>query len=143
MKLHSSIGSQQSRHYSWTFDVEPVAKGRPRFYNGRAVTPKKTKDATKVIADAIRDTEFIPFEKGEPLRVSIRFMCKRPKRLGKGDAVPKTTKPDLDNYIKLYLDAANDAGVWHDDAQVVEILAQKVYAPDYREPNVTFEVRPL
>lgn len=143
MKLHNSIVSKQSRHYSWTFDVEPVAKGRPRFYNGRATTPKKTKDATKLIADQLRATGIEPFAKGEALRVSIRLMCKRPKALGKGDAVPKTTKPDIDNYIKLYLDAANDAGIWHDDAQVVEILAQKVYAPDYREPNVTFEVRPL
>lgn len=148
MQFKSSVISKARRHYSLTFFTEPTPKGRPRCgKGGRVFTPQKTRDAEALIANAIREfimeNEITPFSKEEPLRVNLRLMCKRPKSKGKGDIIPKTTKPDLDNYIKLVLDAANDTGLWDDDSQVVEILAQKVYCADYLEPCVCFEVHPL
>jgi len=82
-------------------------------------------------------------EKHLPVAVYLRFMCKRPKALKKGDRILKTTKPDIDNYIKLVLDACNDAKVWHDDSQVVEILAQKWYCADYQEPEIQIQISRL
>jgi Holliday junction resolvase RusA-like endonuclease len=147
MNFKSATLSKARRHYTITMFTEPVAKGRPRAGKNRVFTPKKTREATSAMAQClekfIRDEDITPYAKGEALRVSIRFTAKRTKAQGKGDCIPKTTKPDIDNYIKLVLDAANASGIWHDDSQVVEILAQKVYAADYIEPNVTFEVRPL
>lgn len=147
LSFDKCVTSLSDKKYTMVFLTEPVAKGRPRVTRRGAYTPKKTKEATKIIADAIQEyiikSGATPYEKGEPLRVNLRFIAPRTKAQGKGDIIPKTTKPDLDNYIKLVMDAANDAGLWHDDAQVVELLAQKVYAADYMKPSVTFEVRPL
>lgn len=147
MDFKSATLNKQRRHYTITMFVEPTAKGRPRAGKNRVFTPKKTREATSLMAQClekfIRDESIVPFERGVALRVNLRFNAKRTKALGKGDAVPKTTKPDIDNYIKLVLDAANNAGLWHDDSQVVELLAQKVYAADYAEPSVVFEVHPL
>lgn len=39
-----------------------------------------------------------------------------------------TTAPDLDKLVRAIGDALTDAGVWADDAQVVEIRARKQYA---------------
>jgi len=43
-------------------------------------------------------------------------------------------KPDVDNLVKLVLDALNRSGYWVDDAQVCEIATRKVYA----EPEGTW-----
>lgn len=37
----------------------------------------------------------------------------------------KTTRPDLDNLLKLVLDAATDSEVWNDDSQVVLLESAK------------------
>lgn len=148
MQFKSATISKARKHYSITMFVEPTAKGRPRAgKGGRMYTPQKTREAESEMAQClekfIRDEEIIPYPKHQPLRVNLRFLCKRPKRLGKGDCEAKVTRPDLDNYIKLILDAANNSGLWHDDSQVVEILAQKLYCADYLEPTITLEVHPL
>ena len=70
----------------------------------------------------------------------MRFLCSRPKRLGKGDRILKTTKPDVDNYIKLILDACNEAEIWEDDSMVVEVLGQKWYCADYEKPQVQIQI---
>lgn len=126
-------------------DGEPTSKGRPRFTrNGRPYTPSKTKEATDIIANHIKENNvWKKIEVGNPVGVYIRFFCKRPQHLKKGDKVLKTTKPDLDNYVKLILDACNKSEIWHDDSQVVEILAQKWYCADYQEPQIQIQVNRL
>ena len=42
-----------------------------------------------------------------------------------GRRVPAPVTPDVDNYMKALLDALNQAGVWYDDAQVVDLRARK------------------
>tara|TARA_Y100000310_G_C20549690_1_gene747405 strand:- start:454 stop:882 length:429 start_codon:yes stop_codon:yes gene_type:complete len=78
----------------------------------------------------------------------ITFYCERPKshyRTGrysnvlKEDApVVKTTKPDVDNYVKFYMDCGKDI-LWGDDAQVVRIEAWKVYI-DMDGPRTEMEI---
>ena len=36
-------------------------------------------------------------------------------------------RPDLDNFVKTFLDSMNGI-LWHDDSQVVEIVASKFWA---------------
>lgn len=60
-----------------------------------------------------------------PLSVEITFLMPRPNR-------PKSARPDrmpdLSKLVRSTEDALTDAGVWADDARVVDIVARKVYA---------------
>ena len=63
-----------------------------------------------------------------PVRVSVAFDLPRPKKFNKrGVPIAHLTAPDLDKLLRSVLDALT-AVVWHDDSQVVEVLAQKRYA---------------
>ena len=135
-----------------TFKVKmiPVAKGRPRFVKktGRTYTPQKTREATKELSEylSLRKRGTIPKVEGKnryAVAVYCRFYCPRPKSLGHGPAVLKQTKPDIDNYLKLVLDACNDAKMWHDDSMVVELLGQKWYCASNQEPQIQIQVSKL
>lgn len=60
-----------------------------------------------------------------PVRLDLLFAFSQPK--GRKRQF-KISKPDLDNLEKAVMDALTDAGVWCDDAQVVEKHSTKVYA---------------
>lgn len=131
-------------------NTDPVPKGRPRFVKGtgRTYTPAATREATKILSEyiALKKRGVITRYDGSNkygVAVYCRFYCKRPKRLGSGAAVLKQTKPDIDNYMKLVLDACNDAGVWEDDSMVVELLGQKWYCASDQEPQVQIQVSRL
>lgn len=107
----------------------PVSKGRPRFCRkGKftmAYTDKQTIEAeTNFKAQASHYKPLKPIE--GPIRLTLTFASIKPK------SKPKkvrywTTRPDLDNYIKLVEDAMNKI-FWVDDSQIVEIQATKIYA---------------
>lgn len=69
-----------------------------------------------------------------PLAVEIRCYFRRPKtHVGKRGLKPKaprwhTSTPDTDNVAKAVLDALTNLGAWADDAQVVALTVQKLYA---------------
>ena len=78
----------------------------------------------------------------------VTFYCDRPKShyrtgrhsnvLKKDAPVVKTTKPDVDNYVKFYMDCGKNI-LWDDDAQVVRIEAWKVYV-DNDGPRTEMEI---
>ena len=114
-------------------DGEPIAKGRPRFGNGRTYTPQKTRDAEQYIADRVRysiDCPKKPTDK--PLEAKFVFYFPMPKswsekkrRAHLGE--PHLQRPDLDNLTKTYLDSVNGI-VYEDDSQVWSITAKKVWS---------------
>lgn len=59
-----------------------------------------------------------------PVRLDLLFAFAQPK--GRKRQF-KISKPDLDNLEKAVMDALTDAGVWCDDAQVVEKHSTKMY----------------
>lgn len=54
--------------------------------------------------------------------------------------ISPTKKPDMDNVVKIVLDALNGFA-WHDDAQVVDLSVMKVYTD--QEPFVRVELMSL
>lgn len=102
--------------------MEPLAKGRPRFWNGRVLTDKNTRRFEREFAVAAkihRPTKPL----AGPLQIAILFQVKRPKSVTRDHPC---VRPDLDNYIKAVTDAMNGE-FWKDDAQIIRIYARKCY----------------
>lgn len=109
-------------------------KGRPRFANGHAYTPEATKRYEGMIQGAWLLAHGERLE--GPVTIDMTAYQALPKRATKaareaaerGEIWP-IRKPDLDNIIKIALDALNGYA-YTDDTQVVRLDAQKLYALD-------------
>lgn len=111
----------------------PVAKGRPRFSrrSGRTFTPAKTAQAEETLAGRamalLAGVEGLPLQ--GPLRLEATFTSVQPSSWSKkkrAETPAPTSRPDVDNLLKLATDALNGV-VWVDDAQLVTIICRKVY----------------
>lgn len=111
------------------FNLEPVAKGRPRIGKGVAYTPHKTLCYERSLRSLgfvqMRDAGLNMLPEGLPLCVACDFFVTRPTAAKK--RIYPHVKPDLDNYAKAVLDALN-ATVWFDDSQIVDLRLSKRYA---------------
>ena len=121
-----------------TLKGTPVPKGRPRFGNGRAYTPKRTKDYESALKALIKEQDI-----QGPIEVTLLAIFPRPQRLMPKkyhDGLIKHTKrPDLDNIIKAVLDALNKT--LKDDAQVCTIHAYKYYAERSNQPRTVVIIK--
>ena len=121
---------------SFTIDGKPRGKGRLRFTkSGNTYTPKETSEYEALVAMAYKSkSKGEYFDKGVPLRMAIAAYYGIPKKAGKresgqmvsGEIRPRK-KPDLDNVIKIIMDALNGVA-YLDDAQVVSVQAHKFYS---------------
>ncbi len=116
----------------------PEGKGRPRFgKGGRVFTPNATKLAEGRIIDAWKNA-------GEPrldgpIKVTLLLEVARPKSHfttkgvlnANGRRTPRPTgrKPDIDNALKLVMDALNRRA-YRDDVDVVQAVVERWWAPD-------------
>lgn len=106
-------------------DIAPEPKERPRFSRkGFAYTAKTTRDFEAKLSQAYKEVNVPPLE--GPLKVTVVLYLDRPKA-AKNRLFPMV-RPDLDNYVKAVLDAA-DGILWKDDGQVVILHAMKFYGP--------------
>lgn len=123
----------------------PIPQGSKvanHFGNGvRDANAKKLKPWRKRITEHAQDRcRYVEKIEG-PVRVWVRFTFERPKthyRTGRNahrlrDSSPPfpfggTNGGDLDKLVRAVLDSLTDAGVWRDDALVVDIRARKFYA---------------
>lgn len=117
----------------------PTPKGRPRVtMRGKfpiVYTPKETREAEDTfVAQIIKHRPETPIE--GPLKVDIKFFKLKPKSMKKS-ITHWTTKPDLDNLVKLAIDAVNKI-FFRDDSQIVEITASKYYD---KTPRTELEIR--
>lgn len=132
-------------------DGEPVGKGRPKFSRRgdyvHAYTPKKTSDYEEKIKYEFlaSNCERVPvYDKGIPIKVDMTIALGIPKSYSKTKRekcrlglIAPTKKPDVDNVLKM-LDALNGLA-WHDDSQIVEVRAEKIYA---EEPYLEVRIHP-
>lgn len=126
---------------TFKIDDQPQGKARPRFANGHAYTPTKTKEYEEAIKWAYKAA-------GGKLNsgyvaVNIQAFYKIPKATTKEKRgmiergfIKPAVKPDIDNVIKAVLDGLNETA-YSDDAQVVRVSAAKFYST---EPCVIVEV---
>lgn len=113
-----------------------VGKGRPRFTTQgrfvRAYTPKPTVDYENKIASCYHLKT--SYKSDKALRVKIfayREIPKSTTKKLKNWLLEKvflcTVKPDIDNIIKVVLDALNDVA-YYDDIQVCQLVIMREYA---------------
>ena len=116
---------------------EPKAQPRMRHYRrGNFVggyTPPSADGWKVACAVAAHDAVGKPWT--EPIRLALWFRLPRPAShlcksgaLRKGAPLRPCGKPDLDNLAKAVMDALNRIA-FNDDAQVVELILGKEYAP--------------
>ena len=127
----------------FTIEGVPVAKGRPRFTRkGHTYTPTKTRDFEDKVKEAARRAMGSSEPLETPLALGVvshvpipaSWSKKRQEAAKNGESNP-TTRPDVDNYAKLVMDACNGI-LYIDDSQVVNLHASKVYS-DYPRIEVT------
>ena len=121
-----------------TIPMKPVAKGRPRFSQGRCFTPEKTVIAEGMIARAVYRHMLamnIPIAQG-PLSLNLSFFFKLPKKSSDKQTLilnystqHHIKRPDIDNLEKLVTDSLNKVA-YYDDCQIAQISARKLYAEE-------------
>lgn len=132
---------------SFYVEGEPKGQPRPRFdirgRRPRAYDPG-TADAWRglVTLAARRHTPAEPIDRAAWVVVSFYFPAPRSTRHPAPEGAPKphTAKPDIDNALKVILDALTDAGFWKDDSLVVSVDAIKYYATETLTMGASIEV---
>ena len=105
----------------------PRGKARAQILrSGRSYTPKDTVDLEQLIGWKCKMLTDLPRE--GPVWLTVEATFAYPKafsRKQREDTHWRTSKPDLDNIVKL-VDALNGIA-WADDAQVARLDCKKVY----------------
>lgn len=136
-----------------TFEIKGVPKGkaRPRFTKqGRAYTPKETRDYEREIADIAHNAAVVQnwrkADKSTPLMVEIKAIfpipaswSKKQKQAAMCGEIYPTVKPDCDNIAKVILDSLNGI-VFDDDKQVVGLVVGKCYATNETDCGLHVEI---
>lgn len=120
----------------------PAPQGSKRHVgNGRMIeASKKVKPWREAVRRAVEQViggnpNYQPF--GGPIRISVTFYVPKPLTIRR---LLPTVPPDLDKLERGLLDALTIAGVWLDDAQVVEISSAKRYASDGRPSGAVMQI---
>ena len=104
-------------------------KQRPRFFNGRAVTPKDTVNYENWVRMNYKEQDGRYLEGAIEARIFVyhkipkSYSKKRINDIWEGKEYP-TKKPDTDNIAKIILDSLNGIA-FKDDSQVVRLLVIK------------------
>jgi len=120
--------------------VEPTPMPRPKVFkmgSGQVVTvtPGRAAKTESMIREYVMKAAGSRFRKDIPLKLSADFVVPKPKSAPRKRRYP-VTRPDLDQYLKLLMDALNKY-LWEDDSQVVAVCATKRYG---ELPSIGLEV---
>lgn len=110
------------------FPTMPKSTAQQKRYNGRTHTYFKDKrliDAEQKFYAALKPyAPKHPSEKPISLHVWFYFDIKERKKWGQ----PKTSKPDVDNFCKAFIDQMGKCGFFRDDSQITDLHIEKFYA---------------
>ena len=111
--------------HQFTVPCRPVGKQRPRVYNGRAVTPKKTLDYEKTVALYARGAGVRPVEGPVRLSVDLHYDDNRWR--------------DIDNAIKSIQDALEGIA-YENDRQIYQLEGRKFTGMDEAKAVIKIEI---
>lgn len=128
----------------------PATQGSKTGYirGGRAVVVDKDPAKLKPWREAVRSTavemsgpDWAPLT--GPITVLLAFRMPRPKSAPKRRRTWPTgaRSGDIDKLTRSILDSLTDAGIWADDAQVVDLHACKDYAYSTQRPGVDITIQ--
>lgn len=122
--------------YEFEVPGKIIGKGRPRLnsYTGSVYTPTRTKDYETLVEQyfLLKYPKFKPFEGRVQVEISAFFEIpkstkKADKELMLENKINPTKKPDIDNIVKIILDAMNGIA-FKDDTQITKLNIEKSYA---------------
>ena len=125
----------------------PRGKQRARVVAGGAhsYTPKETVERERQIAwEGKKAMAGRPLFEG-PVMLTVSAAYVHPASWSakkKAATYWKTTKPDIDNIVKLVKDALNRVA-WQDDAQVAVVRQRKHYTKNFDDEGLTISIQPL
>lgn len=126
-----------------TIELDPVAMGRPRYYNGRVLTPKSSARYMKTVIPLLQ-YQLVKQIYDTAIKIEVIYFFRRPARLKKKSLeqvkVLKTTKPDLDNLNKMLLDCMQKAELFPDDKQVTILHSEKYYCGEHDTPKTIYKI---
>lgn len=128
------------------FIPEVRGKGRPRFFQGHAVTPPETRRYESLIKSLARATMYAAGKAASelPCKVYIKAFFDVPKSYSKKkreqclSGLIRPGKPDIDNIAKAVLDGMNGI-VYSDDKCVYEVHSTKEYSQARNGVEVSIE----
>jgi Holliday junction resolvase RusA-like endonuclease len=116
---------------SLSIPMVPTSKARPRVTANGTYTPKRTRVAEKTVRDYAFEAMHPRRAVAAPLALSVRALFAIPKSWSKAKReaayekrLMHTSKPDVDNLVKLVKDALQGV-VYVDDCQIVTLTAHK------------------
>lgn len=124
--------------YEFEVPSKIIGKGRPRLngYTGTVYTPTRTKDYELLVEQyfMIKYPRYKTIE--GRAKVTIIAYFEVPKSTSKAqkekmllNTISPTKKPDIDNIVKIVLDAMNKFA-FKDDTQITKLEIEKMYAEE-------------
>ena len=109
---------------------KPITKKRPRFFRRGDFVGTYNEQETEEGRWMLEVKQYIDAQipAGTPIALRCYFYFEIPKSMSKKRraAAMHTSRPDLDNLVKFVKDCLNGLA-WHDDSQVVSLIAKKFY----------------
>lgn len=124
--------------YEFNVPGKIIGKGRPRLntYTGSVYTPTRTKDYEELVQQyfLLKYPTYKPFEGRVKVQIGAYFgvpkMTKKAdKELMLQNKINPTKKPDIDNIVKIVLDAMNGVA-FKDDIQITKLDVEKAYSEE-------------
>lgn len=94
--------------------------------NSDKVIPWRNEVSEAAVRELDRIGRPAPFDC--PLQVLMVFTFLRPKTVKRSKRLHPSVYPDLSKIVRSTEDALTDAGIWRDDALVVDLVTRKRYA---------------
>lgn len=131
------------------FTVHHLAAPQGSHRQGFGKSVKETNPRTEPYRQAVADACELYLEDFEdwtpldgPLEVVCTFYMPPPPASDPSRRYPHTT-PDLDKLLRSTFDGITRGGLWKDDARVVAVAGEKVFAASMQETGVDISVRLL